>query len=97
VDDEDSLRELGANVLTTFGYEVLTAANGRGGLEVYTRNKDRISLCILDLVMPEMDGKQCLQRILRMEPDAKVLIATGYDSNGFLEQALAKGAKGSLS
>ncbi len=96
VDDEDAVRELGENMLTSFGYQVLSAANGFEGLEIFTQNKDRISLCILDLMMPEMDGKECLKRILSLEPKAKVLIATGYDSNGFIEHALEHGAKGSL-
>jgi two-component system, cell cycle sensor histidine kinase and response regulator CckA len=82
VDDDETLRTLGTEMLQVAGYTVLTAKNGREALEVYSRNKDEISLVILDVVMPEMSGKQCLDELTRIDPQAKVLIASGFSSNG---------------
>jgi len=96
VDDEEAVRNSGESILTFFGYSVLTAANGREGLEVYRRKRHEISLVILDLIMPEMSGGDCLLEILRIDPDAKVIIASGYTANGQINQALQEMAKAFL-
>jgi two-component system, cell cycle sensor histidine kinase and response regulator CckA len=93
VDDEEALRDLGTILLTRFGYEVVTANDGIEALEIYQREKDRIALILLDLIMPEMDGKQCLGEILRVNPNAKVVLASGYSEAGPAISATA-GAKG---
>ena len=71
VDDEKSIRKLGEQMLRMAGYRVLTATNGREALEVYRSNQDRIALVILDLIMPEMGGKQCLEELLKIDPKVK--------------------------
>ncbi len=97
VDDEDEVRKLGAEMLELAGYTILTAANGRDALEVYARERESISLVILDLVMPEMGGRKCLGEILKMDPLARVLIASGYSANGPAKDALESGAAGFIS
>jgi two-component system, cell cycle sensor histidine kinase and response regulator CckA len=94
VDDEDAVRTLGAEMLELAGYTVLTAVNGREALEVYRHDGRSISLVILDLVMPEMSGTKCLQELLKMDPDVKVLIASGYAANGPSKEARDGGAAG---
>ena len=93
VDDEEVLRDLGATLLNEFGYKVITAGNGKDALEVYRMEKDRVSLILLDLNMPVMDGRQCLAEILRIDPNAKVIIASGYSESGPANDASAGGAK----
>lgn len=88
------MRGLGEAMLTQFGYNVIAAANGRDALAVYKDNKESISLVILDLIMPEMDGKACLKEILQPAPHAKVLIATGYSDAQILNDISVLGAKG---
>ena len=94
VDDEDVLRDLGISILTRFGYEVITAGNGKEALDIYQREGQRISLVILDLIMPEMDGRQCLVEILRVNPNIKVLIASGHSENGATYSHRESGARG---
>jgi two-component system cell cycle sensor histidine kinase/response regulator CckA len=94
VDDEDLVRDLGKRVLERSGYTVLTAANGKEALELYKKERDKISLVILDLIMPEMGGKQCLEELLKIDPKARVLIASGYSAEGEAKGALGKGARG---
>ena len=55
---------------------------------------DSISLVILDLIMPVMDGRQCLAEILRIKPSAKVIIASGYSESGPTSRSMTGGAKG---
>ena len=97
VDDEESVRTLAAEMLELAGYSVLTAANGREALEVYRSNRDCISLVILDLVMPGMSGRKCLEELLKMNPQARVLIASGYAAEGPGKEAREGGAVGFLS
>ncbi|MBW2095761.1 MAG: PAS domain S-box protein [Deltaproteobacteria bacterium] len=94
VDDEELLRDIGKEILEEFGYTVCTASDGETALKQYSEKKDEISLVILDLMMPVMGGKQCLEQILAMDPDAKVVIASGYSVNGPTRTTLEAGAMG---
>jgi PAS domain S-box-containing protein len=81
VDDEESVREICKNALESFGYNATVACDGLDALEVYKAAADEgrpFSLVLLDLAMPVMDGKQCLDRIFEIDPDARVIYATGY-------------------
>lgn len=93
IDDEPRVRELGEMILKRFGYTVFGASNGKEGLEIFMREKDRIDVVILDLIMPEMSGRECLRAIMQAAPSTNVLIASGYDANGHLDAALDEGAK----
>jgi PAS domain S-box-containing protein len=94
VDDEEFIRDLGSRILAKAGYEVIIASSGKEALEIFQSRTDEIALVVLDLMMPEMGGKQCLAEILRIDPTAKVVIASGFSANGPTKDALAAGAKG---
>ncbi|MFA6222928.1 MAG: PAS domain S-box protein [Desulfomonilaceae bacterium] len=96
VEDDEVIRELCESTLKSFGYEVILAGDGKEALEIYEREGKRISLIVLDLIMPEMDGKRCLTEILRVNPEARVLIASGHSMNGEVRELLESGAKGFL-
>lgn len=94
VDDDDAVRDLGRRILTRVGYTVLTATNGREGLEIFKRDRDRIALILLDLIMPEMGGKECLAELLNIDPHVKVVLATGYSSGQTGIDPVGIGARG---
>jgi two-component system, cell cycle sensor histidine kinase and response regulator CckA len=94
VDDEELVRDLGTRILTKSGYTVLPAANGVEALEVFKRESSRISLVILDLIMPEMDGAACLKALLQIDPRLRVLVASGYSADASVRETLEMGAKG---
>jgi two-component system, cell cycle sensor histidine kinase and response regulator CckA len=94
VDDEDMIRDICSRVLTKAGYSVITAPNGREALEVYQQRSSEISLVILDLIMPEMGGTQCLETLLSLDPSVKVVIASGYSAKGSAGETLASAARG---
>ncbi|MCB2188882.1 MAG: PAS domain S-box protein [Deltaproteobacteria bacterium] len=79
VDDEESIRYLGREILTEWGYQVLTAASGEEALEIYATAERRPELVILDLGMPGMGGAKALRQLRRFDPQVKVLVATGYN------------------
>ncbi len=93
-DDEEMIRGLGARILHKAGYTVLTASNGHEALQVYNRERERISLVLLDLIMPGMGGKQCLQEILKIDPDMKVILASGFPEKTRTRGAIGAGARG---
>jgi PAS domain S-box-containing protein len=97
VDDEKFIRELGLDVLGRAGYEVLTATDGESALELYRQERGQIDLVILDLIMPGMGGSKCLEELLKLDPHAQVLIASGYSPDGPTKGALEAGARGFVS
>ncbi|MFP4455645.1 MAG: PAS domain-containing protein [Desulfonatronovibrio sp.] len=80
VDDEDDIRELTAEILQSNGYNVLTASSGEEALAVFSRTDRPIDLFILDLNMPGMGGRRCLEELLHLDNKARVLIASGYST-----------------
>ncbi|MBI4965773.1 MAG: PAS domain S-box protein [Desulfomonile tiedjei] len=94
VDDEEIIRDLGKRILERSGYTVLTAVNGKEALSLYEKESAKIALVILDLIMPEMGGKQCLDGLLKIDPHVKVLIASGYSADGPAEGGIEPVARG---
>jgi DNA-binding response OmpR family regulator len=92
VDDEESLRHMGRRILAGAGYGVQTAPSGEAALDLYRREMAGIDLVVLDLGMPGMGGHECLRQILALNPRAKVVIASGYTTDGQEQKALAAGA-----
>ncbi len=78
VDDEEGILEIEKEMLSLHNYKVLTAASGEEALEVFREHQADIGLVILDINMPGMGGYQCLVELKGMNPDLKVIIATGY-------------------
>jgi CheY-like chemotaxis protein len=97
VDDEKFVRELGEQILTKFGYKVITAPDGEAALATYLKNIEEVSLVILDLIMPGMGGKKCLEELLRIKPGLKVVIASGYSPEDNAKTAMESGARGYIS
>jgi PAS domain S-box-containing protein len=96
VDDEEFIRDVAVQLLREFGYTVLTAANGEAALEIYRKEHGRIDLVILDLIMPGMGGMKCLGKILEINPQGRVLVASGYSASGPAREAIDAGARGYL-
>jgi len=82
VDDEPMVRDLGNEILRSYGYQVVLACDGLEALEIYGNNGKEIDLVILDLLMPNLGGKETLVRLRELDPAAKVIICSGYGSRG---------------
>jgi PAS domain S-box-containing protein len=92
VDDEPAVRETVGNMLRQFGYQTKSAASGEEALELIGRPSLDVDLVILDLGMPGMGGYKCLEQLRDMDPDLRVIIASGYNVPLQEKQALAAGA-----
>ncbi len=78
VDDEASVREVGAAMLAHLGFEVTLAEGGRRALEVFGSQGDGFALAIVDLTMPDLSGIEVVHELTRLRPDVAVLITSGY-------------------
>jgi PAS domain S-box-containing protein len=96
IDDEADVRELCRDMLEPLGYNVLLAANGSAGVNVFREMKDAISLVVLDMIMPKMGGSEVFQALKMISDDVKILLCSGYSQNGFagIDELLKRGAVG---
>jgi two-component system cell cycle sensor histidine kinase/response regulator CckA len=80
-EDEPLVRAQVARVLTSAGYRVLCAENGEEAVELFARERGRVGLVFLDVVMPKLDGWQAFLRIAEMERGVRVLFTSGYSAD----------------
>ncbi|GJL65859.1 MAG: hypothetical protein NPIRA05_08300 [Nitrospirales bacterium] len=81
VDDEEDVRLASQLILEEMGLTVLTAGDGHAGLEVYTRYRHEITLVLLDLTMPRMNGAQLFKEIRQLSPDVPFILSSGYNED----------------
>ena len=94
VDDEKDIRSISRRILGTNGYGVISAGSGEEALDIFTKSKSRIPLVILDLGMPGMGGRKCLDELKRIDPEVKVLISSGYIQDEYDMNTGLEGAAG---
>lgn len=94
IDDEVIVREIGQEMLQSLGYSVLLADSGKLGLEMFLKNRNDIGLVILDIYLPDLDGRECIKELIRIDDTVKVIFASGYAAGFEEEDLLALGAKG---
>lgn len=94
VDDDSAVRSIAEKMLSRSGYDIMLADRGEAALNIFRDHSDGIDLVIMDLGMPGMGGKACLQEMIALDPKARVLIASGYieyEQTGELESLGAVG------
>jgi len=96
VDDEVLVRGMAEAQLRSLGYDVITAVDGVEALEVYRDRGAEIAVVLLDLVMPVMGGREALVRLRELDPDARVVLTSGFDPKGTASDLAGLGAAGFL-
>jgi CheY-like chemotaxis protein len=91
VDDEPLLRQNTARVLARLGHTVVTAADGAEALEVFKERASEITLVVLDMSMPVMDGPECFER-MRAIRTVPTLLVSGYTDDAVTQRLIAQGA-----
>ena len=94
VDDEETVRAIGTKMLQRLGLTVLTACDGREGLEVFGEHKDEIACVILDMIMPHMDGEEAFGELRRICSDVPVIMSSGYDEQRVTKRFAGKDLAG---
>jgi PAS domain S-box-containing protein len=80
-EDDKGMRELAVEILTNFGYKVVEAGDGEEAVRKYRRNKKKVKLLLLDVMMPGKNGREVYEEIRKVDPSIKVLFLSGYPSD----------------
>jgi CheY-like chemotaxis protein len=81
VDDEDSIRQITKGTLETFGYKVLLANDGTEALALYAEKQKKIQVVLTDMMMPFMDGPATIRALKRLDPDVRIIAASGLTTS----------------
>ncbi|HEV7836588.1 MAG TPA: ATP-binding protein, partial [Gemmatimonadaceae bacterium] len=90
-EDDESLRTLGARVLGALGYKVLVARTGKEALQIVADHTGAIDLIATDVVMPEMNGSQLVEKVLEARPGMRVLFMSGYTDDEVMRRGVIDG------
>lgn len=77
-EDEPIVRELVKSLLTEYGYEVIMAADGKEVVQLFSMNRDKIRLVLMDMIMPKQSGMEAADEIRQLKHDVKILFSSGY-------------------
>ncbi len=96
VDDDEMVREVNTYLLEDYGYTVIACEDGQVAVEKYTQLYKDIDFIMLDLIMPNLSGKDTFLALKTINPDLLVLITSGYSINDDVRFLLKQGAKGMI-
>ncbi|MBH8562911.1 PAS domain S-box protein [Nostoc sp. CENA67] len=81
VDDEVQIREITTIILEDYNYKALTASNGIEAIALYAQYKHEISVVLMDMMMPEMDGMTAIRTLQKMNPQVQIIACSGFNPN----------------
>jgi CheY-like chemotaxis protein len=96
VDDDEAVRALAKASLLRAGLRVLLAADGYEALRILREDSEEVTVVLLDLMMPNLDGGEVLRRLRASHPDLPVILTTGYHQQEVLSEELKAGSVGFL-
>ncbi len=88
VEDDEVVRTMIVEILTSLGYSVLEAADGEEAMQTFKRYHGRIELLLTDVVMPKMNGAELARKVLKLRPDIKVLFMSGYTDDAVVRHGI---------
>lgn len=94
VDDEKSVLAVGETMLSRFGYDVIVAENGRKAVEIFDSKSDNIDLIILDMIMPEMNGRDSFYALRKIKADIPIIVASGFTHEDYIDELNNSGLNG---
>lgn len=88
VEDEGQVRQIAQQILESLGYRVMTAENGEQALTLATAYPDEINLMVTDVVMPQMGGRELVERLSPLRRDLRVVFMSGYTDDAIVRHGL---------
>lgn len=93
VDDKQEVLDVGSKILNSVGYKVTTANSAAEAIDLYQHKSKEFDLIILDLSLPKQSGEEVLTQILKLNPDARVIMSGGFDESTSKKDLLKLGAR----
>jgi CheY-like chemotaxis protein len=93
VDDEESIRQITKGTLETFDYKVLVANDGTEALALYAEHRNEIKVVLTDMMMPFMDGPATIRALKKLNPQVKIIAASGLAANEKSAEAASAGVR----
>ena len=90
-EDEPLVRKVIRTALERAGYRVLEAGDGSEAVEVFHRHLEQVDLCLLDVVMPGLNGKEALEAIRRLDDEVRAIFVTGYAADVLTARGVEEG------
>jgi len=90
IDDEKCIRDIAKIQLEYLGYKVLLASDGIEAIKIFSENKNKVDLVLLDIMMPNMNGEKIFQELKKIKQEIKVLLISGYSENDIESEILNK-------
>jgi PAS domain S-box-containing protein len=97
VDDEKTVLNVTRKTLERYGYKVITAEEGASAVAAYAQHQQEIAVVITDMVMPVMDGRVCIHALQQINPNVKIIAASGLGPDSGYIKAVESGVKHFLS
>ena len=97
VDDQETIWDFLIEALQMLGYSVLLAENGMDAVDIYAATPGAVDLVLMDMIMPKCGGHEAFYQIREIDPQAKILLSSGYVSENEVQDLLRQGACGFLS
>ncbi len=94
VDDENLIRVTGKYMLEDMGYQVIIAENGQEAVRIFEKDYTEIDLIIMDMIMPEMNGREAFHKMREIDEDCKVVISSGFTKDESLSELKEAGLAG---
>ena len=94
IDDDETIREMASTILQDAGYDTLTAHHGLEGVELYRLHQHEVSVVLMDMTMPKLDGEACFRELRKINKRVKVLLCSGYSELDATSRFRGKGLAG---
>jgi len=94
VDDEEMILAVAEEMVKALGYDVIIAGKGADAIEAYRNNKGKITMIVLDMIMPDISGGEVFDQLRKIDPKVKVLLSSGYTINGDASLIMGRGCNG---
>ena len=94
IDDDDLVADICSQILKRSGYDVVVARSGKEAIDVFKENQSRIDMVILDMILPDMSGRDIYDRLKIVNPDLNVLFVSGYAMDAQMEDIMECGGDG---
>lgn len=94
VEDDEIVVDISQKILTRLGYQTLVAKTGEEAIKIFKKTDEKFDLVLLDMKLPDTDGKIVFSTLKETRPDTKVIIFSGFSLDGPVQEILDAGADG---